>query len=115
MFEHGVIRRALVELVDSAAPRGLAVVASYIEVFGSQLRCLTRGEDVNYARRAEAVALASAQDVDRFLSAGEGNKRAAATAMNEKSTRAHAVVTARLSQLVETTPAQTSVLIPRRA
>ena len=40
---------------------------------------------------------------------------AAATAMNEKSTRAHAVVTARLAQAAETTPARTRVVIPRRA
>ncbi|KAH8097407.1 hypothetical protein JL720_298 [Aureococcus anophagefferens] len=91
----GLVARALGELV-SAAPRGWAVVATYVEVFGDDLTDLLSGARIRSERRAQTARLAGVAAVDAFLAEGAARKRAAATMLNLRSTRAHAVVSARL-------------------
>ena len=95
MFDAGgIVRRALLALVDDAAPRRLEVRASQVEIMGHAVRCLIRGEDVR--RGGTENGLGDAAAVEEFLRVGADNKRAAATELNDRSTRAHVVVTARL-------------------
>lgn len=98
MFDGGLVRRALLALLESraVAHTGAALVVSYVEVFGHALTDLSDGAGVAAERRAKRTRLRTADDVDAFLANGANHKRAAATAMNARSTRAHAVVTAAL-------------------
>jgi len=93
----GLIPQSLVYLLRRK-PKKLRISLSFVEVFGHTVRDLLTGKvvislvsDPPTERPLEAV-----EDIHRFLQDGSEHKRAAATAMNEQSTRAHAVVLAKL-------------------
>ena len=89
--------------VPNHAARGLrtTVSVSYVEVFGAEVTDLLReGARVGHSKvsaqrfvmAGEArVPVASLADVERCLATGEAQKRRAATAMNARSSRAHAL------------------------
>ena len=81
---------------------------SYVEVFGNELNDLLRGGAAIGAWHGIAVRhvmegltsipVTCAQDVEGLLRKAEGDKRRAATAMNERSSRAHSVLIIHLRQ-----------------
>jgi len=109
----GVIPRACSEIltgIDQRKSLGIETVmsVSYIEIFGDTVSDL-----LNYGRRcgqnkasAQRFVLAGAaehsihglEDVIRALEVGEQQKRRAATAMNERSSRAHSIFIVTLEQ-----------------
>lgn len=78
--------------------RCLELRASYLEIFGNQVRDLLTGEIVSsmVTTPPTEINLKGIEDVKKLLEEGEKHKRAAATAMNLRSTRAHAVVMVKL-------------------
>jgi len=110
--QEGIIPRAIREVLAAVAWRrekGLETTLSmsYVEVYGNQVNDLLRhGAPVGQSRVAgqryvldgsAEVEVTNAAHAGQLLEAGEKEKRQAATAMNERSSRAHAVVTLRLT------------------
>ena len=109
----GVIPRACEEVLLAAAARSAmgitsAVSVSYVEVFGQDMTDLLRGgQRVGQSRVAgqryvldghAEQPVAGMHDVLAALAKGDAQKRRAATAMNDRSSRAHAVFTLSLVQ-----------------
>lgn len=125
--EHGIVPRACEEVlqcISDRRSRGLEVHLgmSYIEVFGSEVSDLLRegqvvgqGHDGRYSqvRATDRVGhryvldgqtewkVESWQELQDLLEIGNSAKRLAATAMNERSTRAHAVLVLSLGQVAQ--------------
>mmetsp|Transcript_12290 Transcript_12290/g.22091 ORF Transcript_12290/g.22091 Transcript_12290/m.22091 type:complete len:650 (-) Transcript_12290:94-2043(-) len=111
--QRGMVPRAFEEVLTAVVDRrefGLEVnlAMSYVEVFGQEMFDLLReGAPVGQSRVAGqryvldggcSESVDSLDKVDELLLRGEEQKRRAATAMNERSTRAHAVVVLSLRQ-----------------
>ena len=113
--EHrGVIPRACEEILDAAASRASlhgitsTISVSYVEVYGQEMTDLLRGgAPVGQSRVAgqryvidghAEQQVFNMSDVCRLLAKGDAQKRRAATAMNDRSSRAHAVFTLSLIQ-----------------
>ena len=110
----GLVPRACEEIFAAAADRkrGLGVTSemavSYVEIFGDEMTDLLRGgAPVGNSRVAghgyildgsTEIRVADMEDVRRALEDGDAQKRRAATAMNARSSRAHAVFTVSLVQ-----------------
>eukprot|EP00041_Stephanoeca_diplocostata_P021188 m.488079 g.488079 ORF g.488079 m.488079 type:complete len:675 (-) comp21763_c0_seq1:456-2480(-) len=116
----GIVPRAVLEImthlqhVRDTATVGWTLRMSYVEVFGNDVTDLltSDGPDnrqavgawAGVAARAVleghcAVAVDSLAEIEQLLGRAEANKRRAATAMNERSSRAHAIL---LFDLVQT-------------
>ncbi len=63
------------------------------------------------AQGAAEVAVASAAHMQQLLLAAESNKRRAATAMNERSSRAHSILTLRITHPLSSPPRPPSRLV----
>mmetsp|Transcript_4697 Transcript_4697/g.21388 ORF Transcript_4697/g.21388 Transcript_4697/m.21388 type:complete len:688 (+) Transcript_4697:74-2137(+) len=110
----GLVPRACEEIFAAAADRkrGLGVTSemavSYVEIFGDEMTDLLRGgAPVGNSRVAghgyildgsTEIRVDDMEDVRRALEDGDAQKRRAATAMNARSSRAHAVFTVSLVQ-----------------
>ena len=118
--EHrGLVPRACEEIFTAADERrrtlGVTskIAVSYVEIFGDEMTDLLRGgAPVGNSRVAghghilegsTEVAVGDMGDVRRALEDGDAQKRRAATAMNARSSRAHAVFTVSLVQTDEET------------
>ena len=116
----GIVPRACEEILSAVRRRatkagggvGWALQASYVEVFGQDVfDLLAGGARVGQSRVASrryvadgdtSVDVRTAEDIARILKTGDAQKRRAATAMNDRSSRAHAVFSLTLTQTVET-------------
>lgn len=86
---------------------------SYVEVFGDQVSDLLRGGAAvghskvsaqRFVMAGEAQKMVNSyDDISRYLSIGDAQKRRAATAMNERSSRAHSIFILSLHMLHEQT------------
>mmetsp|Transcript_7890 Transcript_7890/g.21549 ORF Transcript_7890/g.21549 Transcript_7890/m.21549 type:complete len:685 (+) Transcript_7890:105-2159(+) len=109
----GLVPRALRELLSAVAVRerrGIRsqVLVSFVEIYGEDVTDLLRdGEHLGAWRGVAARALAAGRadvavdseaSASQLLLRGERSKRRAATAMNERSSRAHSVFTLTLVQ-----------------
>eukprot|EP01062_Namystynia_karyoxenos_P067236 TRINITY_DN6113_c0_g1_i1.p1 TRINITY_DN6113_c0_g1~~TRINITY_DN6113_c0_g1_i1.p1 ORF type:complete len:703 (+),score=165.87 TRINITY_DN6113_c0_g1_i1:86-2194(+) len=119
----GIAQRAIVEVFSAIEQRRDAVdcklALSYVEVFGNEVSDLLKGGAVvgqhrlgryGAARATDRVghryvldgdtelAVSSLVEMRELLARGDEQKRRAATAMNDRSTRAHSVVVLSLSQ-----------------
>lgn len=110
----GLVPRACEEIFAAAADRKRAlgvtskIAVSYVEIFGDEMTDLLRGgAPVGNSRVAghgyildgsTEIRVADIEDVRRALEDGDAQKRRAATAMNARSSRAHAVFTVSLVQ-----------------
>ena len=116
--ERGVIPRACEEVLDATAARGCLGIAStvsvsYVEVYGQEMTDLLRGGVLVGQSRVAGQRYVldghaeqpvfGMSDVCRLLAEGDAQKRRAATAMNDRSSRAHAVFTMSLVQRDEST------------
>ena len=118
--EHrGLVPRACEEIFTAADERSRTlgvtskIAVSYVEIFGDEMTDLLRGgAPVGNSRVAghgyilegsTEVAVGDMGDVRRALEDGDAQKRRAATAMNARSSRAHAVFTVSLVQTDEET------------
>ena len=115
----GLVPRACEEIFTAADERrrtlGVTskIAVSYVEIFGDEMTDLLRGgAPVGNSRVAghgyilegsTEVAVGDMGDVRRALEDGDAQKRRAATAMNARSSRAHAVFTVSLVQTDEET------------
>jgi len=113
----GILPRALRELLDATAARRARTGVdsrlhmSMVEIYGEDVTDLLRdgaqlGAWRGVAARAHAegradVLITSAEEATAFLLQAERAKRRAATAMNERSSRAHAVLSLTLEQTDE--------------
>lgn len=115
--QRGMLPRALAEVVGHvvaapAAGRTATLKVAFVEVQGNEVaNLLAPGEAVGAWHGVAArtvldglasVPVRSAAEAEALLRRGEQNKRRAATAMNARSTRAHAVL---IADLVQTDPA----------
>lgn len=123
----GIVPRACLEVISSMRERraqgvDMELGLSYVEVFGSEVSDLLKfgqvvgqGQEGRYANvratdrvghryvldgRTECV-VESWEEVQELLDAGDQAKRRAATAMNERSTRAHTLLVLTLTQRVQ--------------
>lgn len=112
----GIVPRAFVEVLQAVkAKRRLGAQVdlrvSYVEVFGSEVSDLLRsGRVVGQQRATDRVGhryvldghvsfeIKTLSEAMELLECGERAKRAAATAMNERSTRAHSILVLQLAQ-----------------
>lgn len=110
----GIVPQALHDVFDALAERQLVhgceveLTISYVEIYGQEVIDLLRGGRLVGQSRVAAqryvldgdaeVHVASIPEAMRLLQLGEGQKRRAATAMNERSSRAHALFTLSLRQ-----------------
>jgi Kinesin-like protein len=95
----GVIPQTLLYLLTRVkTSSGLSLKVNYVEVFGSQVRDLLTGDVVQSFTTTPPKdhTLLDGEDVRSIITTGDQHKRAAATAMNLRSTRAHAVVIVKL-------------------
>lgn len=115
----GVVPRACEEVFAAAAAREarLGVVAtlsvSYVEVYGNEILDLLRGGELAGRSRVAAHGhvldgraerpVTCMVDVLDALAEGDAQKRRAATAMNDRSSRAHSVFTLSMTQRDEST------------
>lgn len=111
----GIVPRVCDEVMEAIAARTEFGVqcnlnVSYVEVYGDQVTDLLRsnvaGQWQGTAARAVIEGSVSQHvdtrgDLERLLRLGEYNKRKAATAMNERSTRAHVLLFLILDQVVQ--------------
>ena len=112
---HGIVVRAVSELLEAAAKmrrEGTALVsvsAQYVQVYREGVICLRSGDKVTLrsggatgsfvlAGAVEAP-VASEDDLLGLLEHGEEHKRYGATAMNDRSSRAHSVLVLNLSHV----------------
>jgi kinesin family protein 5 len=115
------------DAVDARGRRGIDISLgmSYVEVFGNETTDLLSDKPIGANRGANQRVghryvlegkvehpVKSSADFDALLASGEDRKRKAATAMNERSTRAHTLLIFRLTQKVKhmATPCE-SVLV----
>ena len=128
----GIVPRACEEILSAVRRRATeagggvrwALQASYVEVFGQDVfDLLAGGARVGQSRVASrryvtdgdaSVDVRTAEDIARVLKTGDAQKRRAATAMNDRSSRAHAVFSLTLTQTVETLalPARVPARVP---
>lgn len=117
----GVVPRATKEIFDTLKYREnnlnlkikANVAVSYVEVYGNQICDLLRlGSLCNPNTAASQrfilsgqheVAVETVSDVMKILQLGENQKRRAATAMNQRSSRAHSIFIVTLNQVCEST------------
>ena len=100
-------------MLASAAPSGvsLRVTAQYVQIYREKVTCLISGNDVvlrgghghdeqqpQQLVGAEEATLSDAAEALAFLRAGETRRAVAATAMNNRSSRAHTVLVLQLEQ-----------------
>jgi len=128
---NGLAQRAFAEVIDALREREGTVDAklamSYVEVFGNEISDLLRngvivGQDRGAGRYQGARAtdrvghryvldgdtemeVSSLSQLQELLAKGDEQKRRAATAMNERSTRAHSVLVLSLTQVHKDTGA----------
>jgi len=94
----------LAALESSAGAVRLAVTIQYVDIYNENVTCLASGRPVRVLnetgelRGAEETPVASMDDVAKLLEVGEARKTYAATAMNERSSRAHTVFVLTLTQ-----------------
>eukprot|EP00899_Mesostigma_viride_P014054 jgi/Mesvir1/2264/Mv19309-RA.2 len=113
--EEGIVPRACREVLaalEARRARGTlahaTLTVSYVEIYGNEVSDLLRGgTPVGQSRVAGqryvldgniATEIKDVEQVEEILRVGEQQKRRAATAMNERSTRAHTVFMLRLVQ-----------------
>lgn len=112
--DRGIVPRACLEIFDAVESRerdfgiNSSIGVSYVEVFGDQVSDLLRygarcGQSKVSSQRfvlsgAAEQPISTMKDVERVLKVGEAQKRRAATAMNLRSTRAHAIFILSLTQ-----------------
>ena len=114
----GIVPRACEEVLEAATARAslgvsCAVSVSYVEVYGQEMTDLLRGgRPVGQSRVAgqryvldghAEQPVCGMSDVLAALAKGDAQKRRAATAMNDRSSRAHTVFTVSLVQTDEVT------------
>lgn len=119
----GLVPRVCAEVLGAVAERrGFGMRAdlavSYIEIYGDEVTDLLQegaavgawqGTAVRAVLEGRAkVAVRTVGEMEAALKKGEGNKRRASTAMNERSSRAHALL---FLSLVQTPPGQTSFTV----
>lgn len=101
------VLRAAEDLADAPTPDGvvrLSITAQYVDIYNERVTCLLSGHPVRVVsedgelRGAEEASVESLDDVARLLEMGEARKTYAATAMNERSSRAHTVFVLQLTQ-----------------
>ena len=115
----GIVPRACEEVLNAARRRSAqagggirwALAASYVEVYGQDVfDLLAGGARVGQSRVASrryvadgdaSVDVRTAEDIARVLETGDAQKRRAATAMNDRSSRAHAVFSLTLTQTMD--------------
>ena len=115
----GIVPRACEEILSAVRRRATkagggvrwALQASYVEVFGQDVfDLLAGGARVGQSRVASrryvtdgdaSVDVRTADDIARVLRTGDAQKRRAATAMNDRSSRAHAVFSLTLVQTMD--------------
>lgn len=113
----GVVPRACREILDALTHResnfGIAwkLTASYVEVYGQEtFDLLNEGQLVGQSRVAArryvldghtAVEVTCLDEITEILRVGDMQKRKAATAMNDRSSRAHCVFSLQLVQVLE--------------
>ena len=111
--DRGIVPRACHEIMSATDSRlrehGIQaeLAVSYVEVFGNAVSdLLNGGETVRASERVghrmqqwREAKVTGAGDIGALLKEGEEQKRKAATAMNERSTRAHSVFVVRLTQV----------------
>lgn len=111
----GIIPRACEDVISIANTRqkrfgiDYLIYVSYVEVFGDFVSDLLKmGERVGHSMvsshryvlsGAAETMVESMEDIYELLKAGENQKRRAATAMNDRSTRAHSIFILRLEQI----------------
>ena len=111
--DRGIVPRALAEILSFAEQQGrgavnCAVSISYVEVFGDEVTDLLAGSAaVSHSKVAASrfvlegerqTRVFSMADVESALAVGDAQKRRAATAMNERSSRAHSLLIVGLEQ-----------------
>ena len=108
----GIAPRMLAEIIEGVRVRARAadimLSVAYVEVFGNDINDLLRegaavgpwhGMAVRHVLSGNtSVRVSTAADIEELLERGERNKRRAATAMNERSSRAHSVIMVTLQQ-----------------
>ena len=118
--EHlGIVPRACEEVLNATRSRSAkagggirwTLAASYVEVYGQDVfDLLAGGARVGQSRVASrryvadgdaSVDVRTAEDIARVLETGDAQKRRAATAMNDRSSRAHAVFSLTLTQTMD--------------
>ena len=101
---------------EAATNVRIAVSAEYVEIYQGRITCLACGRavqlrDCRILQGALQTPLRSMRDVITLLREGQARKRFAATAMNERSSRAHTVLVISLEQTnLETSSMMTSKL-----
>lgn len=109
----GLVPRAMAELmgaVESRKRQGVEMTlrCSYVEVYGDDITDLLEAKPVGawrgvaskaVAQGLAAVTISTKDEMQQLLRRGEANKRRAATAMNDRSTRAHALLIVDAEQL----------------
>ena len=116
----GIVPRACEEILNAVRWRSTeagggiswSLAASYVEVYGQDVfDLLAGGARVGQSRVASrryvadgdtSVDVRTAEDIARVLKTGDAQKRRAATAMNDRSSRAHAVFSLTLMQTMDT-------------
>ena len=109
----GLVPRACEEVLEAISKRtdqGIEadMACSYVEIYGDSISDLLKGgarcgQNKVSAQRfvlsgAAETPVSSMEDISAVLKQGEAQKRRAATAMNERSSRAHAIFILRLRQ-----------------
>jgi hypothetical protein len=108
----GIVSRAMVDILTAAKDRStmfhIELSVSYVEVYGDLVTDLLRGgvrcgHSKVAAQRyvlsgAAEKKVKSMQDVSALLREAEKQKRKAATAMNDRSTRAHSLLIIKVKQ-----------------
>ena len=115
----GIVPRACEEILNAVRRRSTdagggivwSLKASYVEVYGQDVFDLLKGgARVGQSRVASrryvadgdaSVDVRTAEDIARVLRTGDAQKRRAATAMNDRSSRAHAVFSLTLVQTMD--------------
>ena len=115
----GIVPRACEEILNAVRRRSTdagggivwSLKASYVEVYGQDVfDLLAGGTRVGQSRVASrryvadgdaSVDVRTAEDIARVLRTGDAQKRRAATAMNDRSSRAHAVFSLTLVQTMD--------------
>jgi len=127
-WERGVVPRSCEEIIGALRVRreqGITcrLAVSYVEVYGNEVTDLLRGGSVvgqsrvagqRYVLDGNAeVVVETLADINNLLAEGESQKRKAATAMNERSSRAHSIFVLSLTQqaCVAGAPAVSSRLV----
>lgn len=112
--EYGMILRVATDLFDRLVSRddlaGYTVKVSYLEIFMNKIRDLTtlNGKDLNIRDNGKAngvmveglrsLTIESAADLMALVNMGHKRRASAATLMNDRSSRSHAVLIITLSQ-----------------